>query len=178
MPKDTTGNQKVERADIKEALMNLLNSSAEGGSQYVTFKIGKEEYGIPIRSVQEITGYKKLSELPNTPEDIVGIFNLRGSVIPIMDPRIKFGMGSTEYSKDSVIIIFKSNNKTVGMIVDEVRDVLTIDQGHVDETPALTTDLHTEFISGIGKVAEKFIIILNVDKVFGHDITIESKEEE
>lgn len=159
--------QRTEnKADIKEALMNLLNSSSTGGSQYVTFRIATEEYGIEIKSVQEITGYKKLNEVPNTPDYVAGIYNLRGSVIPIMDPRIKFGLETIDHTKDSVIIIFNSKGKTVGMIVDEVRDVLTIEKENIDETPELSLDLSTEYINGIGKVGGKFIVILSTANLF------------
>ncbi|HLE10718.1 MAG TPA: chemotaxis protein CheW [Bacteriovoracaceae bacterium] len=160
---------KQKKADIKEALMNLLNSSTSGGNQYVTFAIGQEEYGIEIKQVQEITAYRTLTSLPNTPHYVKGILNLRGNVIPIMDPRIKFGMPEVEYNKSSVIIIFKTHEKTIGMIVDKISDVLTIEQAAIQETPEMAMNIDTQFLNGVGKVGEKFIIILDIDKIFKHD---------
>ena len=156
-------------SDVTNALMNLLNSSAQGGNQFVTFNIGLEEYGIAIKSVQEITAYRELTHLPNTPNYVKGILNLRGSVIPIMDPRIKFGLTENADNKMSVVIIFKAQDKTVGMIVDKISDVLTIEQKNIEETPDVSAQINTQFIDGIGKVNERFIIILNIDKIFSRD---------
>lgn len=158
-----------ERGDIKEALMNLLNSSASGGNQFVTFNIAKEEYGIEIKSVQEIVGHRPLTYLPNAPRYVKGILNLRGNVIPIMDPRIKFDMPDGSYDKSSVIIIVKSFEKSVGILVDQIKDVLTIESGQIENTPDVSTNLDGQFIRGIGKVGEKFIIILDVEKIFPTD---------
>ena len=96
---DKKEEKKVKQADIKEALMNLLNSSATGGNQFVTFSIGSEDYGIDIKKVQEITAFKDLTVLPNTPNYIKGILNLRGNVIPIMDPRVRFGLEEKTFDK-------------------------------------------------------------------------------
>lgn len=158
--------KQEKRADIKEALQNLLSTSSTGGNQYVTFRIDKEEYGIPIKSVQEITGYKKLNEVPNTPEFVAGIFNLRGKVIPIMDPRIKFHLPRKDHTKDSVIVIFDTGGKTLGMIVDEVKDVLTIEEENIDETPNLSLGLNSEYLDGIGKVNGKFVVLLCTRNLF------------
>ncbi len=166
---DKINDNGTVRADVKEALMNLLNSSSTGGNQYVTFNINDEEYGIEIKSVQEITGYRELTVLPNTPEYVKGILNLRGNVIPVMDPRIKFGMPEVEYDKTSVVIIFNAAGKTVGMIVDRISDVLTIDRKSIEETPDMAVDLNVQFLDGVGKVGEKFVILLDVSKIFSQD---------
>lgn len=163
------GRQNESRGDIKEALMNLLHSSASGGNQYVTFNIADEEYGVEIKSVQEIVGHRALTYLPNSPKYVKGILNLRGNVIPIMDPRIKFNMADGKYDKSAVIIIVKANGKNVGIIVDQIKDVLTIESQNIEDTPEMSLNLDTQFITGIGKVGEKFVIILNVDKIFSKD---------
>jgi len=162
---DKKEEKKVKQADIKEALMNLLNSSATGGNQFVTFSIGSEDYGIDIKKVQEITAFKDLTVLPNTPNYIKGILNLRGNVIPIMDPRVRFGLEEKTFDKKSVIIIFKSNNKTIGMIVDKISDVLTIDKENIEDTPEMAMNIDTSLLSGVGKVGDKFVIILSIDKI-------------
>ena len=167
---DDKGNPKqTAKADIKEALMNLLNSSSTGGNQYVTFSIGTEEYGIEIKQVQEITAFRSLTNLPSTPEHVKGILNLRGNVIPVMDPRILFGMPEVEYDKSSVIIIFSAQEKTVGMIVDRISDVLTIDKEAIEETPDMAVNINTQFLNGVGKVGDKFVIVLDIDKIFAKE---------
>lgn len=154
------------RINVKEALMNLLNSSNSGGNQFVTFAIGNEEYGISIHSVQEISRLKDITPLPNTPNYILGILNLRGHVIPIIDPRLKFGLSAQEYSKSAVIIIFESLGKTVGMVVDRISDVLTINKENIEDTPTMAMDIDTQFLSGVGRTGERFIIILDVESFF------------
>ncbi|MBF0359882.1 MAG: purine-binding chemotaxis protein CheW [Oligoflexia bacterium] len=158
-----------DNTDIKEALINLLNSSSTGGNQFVTFNIGNEEYGINIKSVQEITSYRELTHLPNFPTYVKGILNLRGNIIPVVDPRIKFCMSEIEHNKASVIIIVNTGEKNAGLIVDNIKDVLTIDANNIEEAPEMSTGLDTCFIEGIGKVGEKFVIILNVGMIFGKD---------
>lgn len=154
-----------KKSGATSALMNLLNSSSQDGNQYVTFSIGNEEYGIEIKAVQEITAFRKLTPLPNTPMFIRGILNLRGNVIPVLDPRIKFGLQETEYTQNSVIIIFSTGFKIVGMIVDKISDVLTIEKKNIEDTPELTVDINTKFLQGIGKVGEKFIILLDIANI-------------
>ncbi|MBF0360431.1 MAG: purine-binding chemotaxis protein CheW [Oligoflexia bacterium] len=170
--------QTENKADIKEALMNLLHSSSSGGNQFVTFNIATEEYGINIKSVQEITGFRHLTYLPNAPKYVKGILNLRGNIIPVMDPRIKFGMDEITYDKTSVIIIVETSGKNVGIIVDNIKDVLTIDAKNIEETPQVSSrssrssrssNVDSQFIEGIGKVGEKFVIILNISKIFNKE---------
>jgi len=160
--------KKNKRSDITAALMNLLNSSTQGGDQYVTFNVGNENYGIEIKAVQEITAYRQLSQLPNSPSYVKGILNLRGNVISVMDPRIRFGLKEIDFNKTSVIIIFKSQNETIGMIVDHISDVMTIEQKYIEKPAEVSTAINTKFINGIGKVGNKFIIILNINEIFAN----------
>jgi purine-binding chemotaxis protein CheW len=158
--------KEITKTDVKEALMNLLNSSASGGAQYVTFTIGDEDYGIEIQKIQEITAFRELTFLPNTPDYVLGILNLRGNVIPVMDPRIRFGLETVDHNSKSVVILFNTQGKTVGMVVDSIRDVLTIDDAHVEETPDLAHGIDSQFIRGMGKISDHFVIILDIDKIF------------
>jgi len=157
---------KRKSSDITEALMNLLNSSAQEGMQYVTFLIGEEEYAIAISLVQEITALKPLTPLPNTQDFVRGILNLRGNVIPVMDLRAIFGLPPTEFSKHTVIIIFNNNEKKIGLIVDQISDVITIDKSNIEDTPDVALSINTSFIDGIGKIGDRFIIMLNLSTVF------------
>jgi len=163
--------KKNKRSEVTASLMNLLNSSTQGGNQYVTFNIGVVDYGIDIKAVQEITAYRPLSRLPNTPPYVKGILNLRGNVISIMDPRIKFGLKEVVFNKTSVIIIFKSLDNTIGMIVDNISDVMTIEKKYIEKPADVSTEINTKFVDGIGKIGEKFVIILNIDKMFSNEVT-------
>jgi len=160
--------KKTKRSDITAALMNLLNSSAQGGDQYVTFTIGNEDYGIDIKAVQEITAYRHLSHLPNTPPYVKGILNLRGNVISVMDPRIRFGLKEIDFNKTSVIIIFRSKDKSIGLIVDHISDVMTIEPKYIEKPADVSTAINTQFINGIGKVGKRFVIILNINELFAN----------
>ncbi len=164
--KQPTITESEKKTDIRHALMNLLNSSTSGGNQYVTFAIGNELYGLDITLVQEITAYRSLTYLPNTPKYVKGILNLRGHVIPVMDPRLRFELPTGEYDSNSVIIIFKTQQKTMGMIVDKIQDVITIDQENIEDTPEMAINIHSNFIKGVGKVDHNFVIILDCQKVF------------
>ena len=148
--------------------MNLLNSSLQEGSQYVTFFIGEEEYGIKIQSVQEICPLKELTHLPNTPEHIKGILNLRGNVIPVIDLRKVFHLPSIPATRSSVIIILKNKEKINGLLVDQISDVMTIDSKQVEDTPDMALTINSSFIDGIAKLNDRFIIVLDMTKVFSN----------
>jgi len=151
---------------INEVLMNLLNATSSGGDQFVTFKIAGEEYAVDIMSVKEITGFSKLTNIPNAPRGIVGLYNLRGTVVPIMDPREKFLMADKrEHDKLSIIVMFQIEDRLIGMLVDEISDVLNINKEDIQDTPDLSTNINTKFIRGMGKVGDKLIIILDIVKV-------------
>lgn len=154
------------KTNVTEAIMNLLNSSTQEGSQYVTFFIGEEEYGIKIQAVQEICPLKELTHLPNTPEYISGILNLRGNVIPVIDLRLVFHLPKIEATRSSVIIILKNNDKINGLLIDQISDVMTIDSEHVEETPDMALSINSSFIDGIAKLNDRFIILLDMIKVF------------
>jgi len=161
--------KQEKAANMNEALLNLLSSSSSGSNQFVTFKLAGEEYGLDIKSVQEITAYRTPTHIPNVHSSIKGVFNLRGNVIPILDPRIKFGLDSKEHDSFSVVIIFKAGTRTVGMIVDEVSDVLNIENEEIQETPEFSSNINTKFIKGIGKVGDKLVILLDLDKMFSDE---------
>ena len=158
--------EQEKKTDIRHALMNLLNSSSSEGNQFVTFAIGNEIYGLDITLVQEITAYRNLTYLPNTPKYVKGILNLRGHVIPVMDPRLRFDLPTSEYDHTAVIIIFKTQNKTMGMIVDKIQDVITIEQENIEDTPEMAINIHSNFLQGVGKVDNNFVIILDCQRIF------------
>ena len=142
-------------------------SFAADGSQYLTFTLGEEEYGIEILKVQEIKGYSAITPIHNTPSYIKGVMNLRGTIIPVVDLRSKFSMPEAEYNQFTVIIIVTVGTKVVGLVVDAVSDVLNIPKADIQPTPDFGAQVDTTFITGMAKAGEKLVILLDLDKVLG-----------
>ena len=151
------------------AVMDCTVGSATDCDQFLTFTIQGEEYGIEILRVQEIKGFSKVRPIPNAPNFIKGVLNLRGTVVPVLDLRARFGMAEAEYNQFTVIIVVSVGSKVVGLVVDAVSDVLNITKDQVEETPEIAGDIDTSFFHGMGKIGEKLILLLNIDKLVGND---------
>lgn len=136
------------------------------GKQYVIFKLGDEEYGIDIMNVREITEFKETTKIPNAPSFIVGIINLRGSIIPVINLKKRFNLEEVEINKNSRIIIVNMNERQIGFIVDDASQVLTLKEEDVDNPPDIIAGVERKYIAGIGKVDEKIIILLDLAAVF------------
>ena len=149
---DTTGHVQTARA-----------------GKYLTFKLGVEEYGLEILKVQEIIKMMDITRVPRTPTFVRGVINLRGKVIPVVDLRLKFGMESRETTDKTCVIVVQVSNAngavTMGTIVDEVSEVLDINGEQIEPAPEFGTSVNTDFILGMGKVAKKVIMLLDIDKV-------------
>jgi purine-binding chemotaxis protein CheW len=133
--------------------------------QYVTFRIADENYGVGVLKVQEIIGMTEIVYVPNSPDFMKGVINLRGSVVPVVDMRKRFHMEERTYDMFTVIIIVEVKEILVGMIVDTVSDVVGIPQSEIQDTPHFTAKIDSEFIAGIGQVNDKLVIILDIDKI-------------
>ncbi|MAY14439.1 MAG: chemotaxis protein CheW [Oceanospirillaceae bacterium] len=135
--------------------------------QYLTFIMSDEEYGVDILAVQEIRGWEESTLIPNAPDYIRGVINLRGTIVPIMDLRIRFGLKRIEYSPVTVVIILKvereNGERVMGIVVDAVSDVYTIADASTRKPPELTEDKNSGFIKGLVNVNEKMVILLDVD---------------
>jgi purine-binding chemotaxis protein CheW len=142
---------------------------SEGG-QYLTFRLGDEEYGVEILKVQEIKGYSAITPIPNTPAYLKGVMNLRGTIVPVVDLRAKFGMAQADYTPFTVIIVVTVGPKVMGLVVDAVSDVLDIRSASIDRPPELVSDAETAFIRGMATLAERLIMLVDVDQI----ITLES----
>ncbi len=142
-------------------------------TQYLTFKLDDELYALDISKVQTVLDFERLTKVPRTPDFMRGVINLRGSVVPIIDMRLKFRMSQTEKTVDSCIIIAEidmDNEVTVlGMLADSVQEVITLEPEHIEPAPKIGTRLNTDFIKGMGKQKEEFLMILDLDKVFSFD---------
>lgn len=146
-----------------------LVEEANEVNQQVTFSLGKEEYGIEITKVQEIIGYQGFTRVPNVPDFIKGVINLRGTVVPVVDLRKKFEMEEKEYTKFTVIIILEALERIMGIIVDAISDVVSLTEQDIQDAPSFTVNVRTDFIKGMGKKGEKLIILLDMDKILSQE---------
>ncbi len=140
---------------------------ADLAGKYLTFVLADEFYGLEILTVREIIQMCKITPVPRTPEYVKGVINLRGMVIPIIDLRRQFGLAEKEYTDRTCIIVVKLGGREVGLIVDEVWEVLDIAGEDIEPTPELGTGVDTEFILGISKTAERVTILLDITQVLG-----------
>ena len=138
-------------------------------SQFLTFALGDEQYGVEILKVQEIRGYSAVTPIPNTPAHIKGVINLRGTVVPVVDLRSKFSMQATEYSKFTVIIVVTVGQKVIGLVVDAVSDVLDIPAAEMRVAPDLGTHVDTRFISGMATIGERMTVLLDIERLLSED---------
>lgn len=142
-------------------------------NQYLTFKLDNEVFGITINKVREVLDFIKVTKVPQTPEYMIGVINLRGNVVPVVDMKCKFGMSMTQKTINTCIIImeidFKTETSIVGILADSVQEVLELNDDDIEPAPKLGTRIKTEFIKGMGKHNDNFIIILDIDKIFASD---------
>lgn len=133
--------------------------------QLVTFSIGEEEFGVNILKVQEIIRTMDITKVPRAPDFVEGVINLRGKVIPIIDLRNRFGLSSKPEDKDTRIIVIEINNIIVGFVVDAVSEVLRIPAGTVEPPPPVVAGVDSDYISGVGKLKERLLIMLDLDRL-------------
>jgi purine-binding chemotaxis protein CheW len=152
-----------------ELVMTIAMTSEVKVGKYLTFKIASEEYGIEILKVQEIIGIMNVTRLPRTPDFVRGVINLRGKVIPVIDMRKKFDMDTQNDTEKTCIIVVQINtdNKevTIGIIVDEVYEVLDIDEEQIEPPPSFGSSIDTTFILGMGKFDKKVVSLLDINKI-------------
>lgn len=139
-------------------------------SQYLTFTLGGEEYGLEILKVQEIKGHSGVTRMPNTPAHVKGVTNLRGAVVPIVDLRTKFALPERAYDKFTVFIIATVGTKIVGLVVDAVEDVVDIPAESIQPTPELAHSLGGAYVRGLAQVGGCLIALLDIDRIVGADV--------
>lgn len=141
--------------------------------QCLTFRLGEEIFAVDIARVREVLEFTTVTRVPRMPEYMCGVINLRGHVVPVVDLRLKFGMTSAAKTVDTCIIILEvaveGDSLVLGALVDSVKEVITLDRGQVEPPPRMGTRLRSDFIRGMGRQGESFIIILNADRVFSAD---------
>ncbi len=151
----------------------MSTTGAVETTQYLTFKLDGEVFALDITKVREVLDFTSITRVPRTPEFMRGVINLRGSVVPVVDLRLKFGMTKTEKTVNTCIIIVEvevdGETTLLGALADSVQEVMDLEPGHIEPAPRIGTRLNTEFIKGMGKRDADFTIILDIDRVFSTD---------
>lgn len=133
--------------------------------EYLTFRLGEEEYGIDILKVQEIRGYEQPTRIANAPSFIKGVVNLRGVIVPIVDLRLKFNLGSAEYNDFTVVIILNLGARVVGIVVDSVSDVMELAPEQIREAPEVGAAVEANFITGLGTLNDRMLILIEIERL-------------
>jgi purine-binding chemotaxis protein CheW len=143
-----------------------MQAAEEGsGNEFLAFTLGREEYGIDILRVQEIRGYEPVTRIANSPEFIKGVVNLRGTIVPIVDMRIRFNLGNPTYDQFTVVIILNIAGRVVGMVVDSVSDVTTLAPEQIKPAPEIGTTFDTGYLIGLGTLDERMLILVDIDQL-------------
>jgi purine-binding chemotaxis protein CheW len=138
-------------------------AAVHAGGEFLTFRLGAEEYGIDILKVQEIRSYEQPTRIANSPSFIKGVVNLRGVIVPIVDLRIKLGCDTAEYNSFTVVIVLNVKGRVVGAVVDSVSDVLALDAQTIKPAPEMNSAVDTSFITGIGSVGDRMLILMDIE---------------
>ena len=162
-------------------MTNPLSESYESGhavhdhnDQYLTFILGNQEYGVEILKVQGIQGWGNVTSMPNTPEYLLGVINLRGAIVPIVDLRKMFNLARAEFNAVTVVIVVKVNfgahERTVGLVVDAVSEVYNITSNELNPSPEFGGDVDIQYVKGLATIEEKMVILLDVDHLVGEGV--------
>ena len=133
--------------------------------EFLAFTLGKEEYGIDIQKVQELRGYDAVTRIANAPEYLKGVVNLRGIIVPIVDMRIRFNLGTPSYDQFTVVIILNIAGRVMGIVVDSVSDVITLTPEQVRPAPEMGSALDTDYLIGLGTIDERMLILVDIDRL-------------
>jgi len=151
-------------------MSNVTKLAGEpSGQEFLVFTLGDEEYGIDILKVQEIRGYDQVTRIANTPDFIKGVTNLRGVIVPIVDLRVKFCQVDVEYNDNTVVIVLNFGQRVVGIVVDGVSDVLSLAADQIRPAPEFAVTLSTEYLTGLGALGERMLILVNIEKLLNSD---------
>lgn len=148
--------------------MNDLSMKAKPG-QYLTFQLLSEQYGVAIETVREINQFGEITPVPRTPDYVKGVMNLRGKIIPVVNLRIKFGMDPQDTTRDTCIIVIDTEIGQVGMIVDSVKEVVSLQDSQIEPSPVLGNENAMSFVRGMGKVDNRVVILIDIVSAFSAD---------
>lgn len=160
-------------AHVDEKINQAVKAMADKEGKYLTFTLAEEEYGIGILKIKEIIGMLPITSVPQTPDFVKGVINLRGKVIPVMDLRLRFGMPAIDYTERTCIIVVEiagnSGTILIGIVVDAVSEVLNIKGDDIEKTPTFGAKLNTDYILGMAKMEGGVKILLDIDRVLSND---------
>ncbi len=166
-----------------EAQLEAYDESGQidgDGNQYLTFMLAGEEYGVDILRVQEIKGWDTVTKIPNTPEYVKGVINIRGTIVPIIDLRQRFGLETKAYGPTTVVIVLRvvgnTGDRTMGIVVDAVSDVYNIGEGEEKPAPDFGSEIDTEYVKGLATVDDKMVILLDIDRLINNGILAQIEE--
>lgn len=155
----------MESLALKDDYGTGAQVNAQNSLQLIAFSIGEQTYGVEITTVREIRAWNGATPLPNTREYVRGVINLRGVVLPVVDLRCRLGLGQTNANPKDVIVVVQSAERTIGLLVDAVSDILTVTSSEVQPTPELARESNSAFIEGIAVLSERMVTILSMDKL-------------
>jgi len=151
----------------------IEGNNAAGKQQFLSFQLGAEEYGIDILRVQEIRAYEKATRIPNTPDFIKGVINLRGVIVPVVDLRMKFGLQTAEYNEVTVVVVLNVAGRTIGVVVDSVSDVLSLTPSDIRPAPEFTSSVDNAFVRGLATLDQRMLIIADIERLMtGADMAL------
>ena len=151
-----------------DSTLDILNMQLAGGendSQLLIFNVDRESFGVNVLLVQEIIRYIQPTQIPNAPRAVRGVINFRGEVIPVLDLRERFGLLPRDYDEFTVIVIVEFNRKTIGLIVEQVSDIVSLSHQNVQLTPEFNEDEKTAYLRGLGKLGERLILLIDIEKI-------------
>lgn len=167
-----TANTNIAQVNTGDLVMHEVGQETEG-SQYLTFMLAGEHYGVDILRVQEIKGWAPVTRIPNTPEHLRGVLNLRGTIVPIIDLRMRFDLEKAEYTELTVIIVLsvqtENGERIIGVVVDAVSDVLNVKPEDIKPTPDFGVGVDTDFLNGLAAAGDDMVMLLDVDKMLSTD---------
>lgn len=145
--------------------MSQSISDTHTTTQYLTVNLAEEEYGIDILAVREIRGWTPVTRIPQAPQYVLGVLNLRGAIVPVIDLRLRFGLSREAYSATTVTVIITVASRLFGIVVDAVSDVLDIEDTHLRPVPDMGTAVDTEYLKGLTSIGERMVLLLDADKL-------------
>ncbi|MCB1829522.1 MAG: purine-binding chemotaxis protein CheW [Chromatiaceae bacterium] len=165
--------QKEPRQAVAESVTDRCRN------EFLTFSLGGEDYGVDILRVQEIRGWEAVTRIPNSPLYVKGVLNLRGTIVPVFDLRLRIGMPGREYTKGTVVVVLRivgsDGEKNIGIVVDGVSDVLNMDAAEIQRVPDFGSRLNTEFIVGMVSAGKKMVMLLDVDRLAPDTIHVQKQ---
>lgn len=150
--------------EITSEVMLVEKYINEFEGEYLTFSLGNEEYGINVLKVQEIRNYEHPTSLPMMPEHVLGILNLRGIIVPVVDMRIKLKLNPVEYNGQTTVVILRIDKQLIAMVVDSVSDVMNLNEKQILNAPNVISRINSEFISGLASVEDRVLILVSIEK--------------